>query len=190
VGVPLEFTRDGKTLALAVMPARGKLALQLVETSTWKVSKGIDLNPLHQFTTYGLRSMRYLPDGRALAAAADNAVLLFDTQTSQYQILGHHASRDCPGYFGDGPGVSVLALSPDGRLLATGGHEDRPTIRLWDLTTRRQVHKLQHPAGHYVFGLAFSPDGTQLVSGVNWDEDGQGAVCLWELLPQSARMTP
>ena len=84
------------------------------------------------------------------------------------------------GYFG-GVAISALALSHDGRLLATGGHEDRPTVRVWDLRAGRLAHILRHPAGHYVYGLAFSPDGSQLVSGVNWDEDGEGAACVWEL---------
>jgi len=193
-GVPLRsstsrmmaFAPDGKTLALLTMPARQKWVLQLVDTSTWKIARGLDQNPLIQLTGYPIQSMRFLPDGRVLAASADNTVLLYDTQTSQFEILGKHPTRGVPGYFGGtGTMVSALALSRDGRLLATGGHEDRPTIRLWDLTTRRQVHKLEHPAGHYVYGLAFSPDGSQLISGVNWDEDGQGACCLWQLPPQT-----
>jgi WD40 repeat protein len=126
--------------------------------------------------------MRHLPDGRFLAASAANGVLLLDGQTGHFDLLGRHLIRLTPGIsYGEFPTVSTLTLSRDGRLLATGGHEDRPTIRVWDLTTRRQVHKLQHPAGHDVFGLAFSPDGTQLVSGAYWDEDGGGACCVWEL---------
>jgi len=149
-----------------------------VDTAQGKIVKGVDLDE-------PISHMRYAPDGRFLAACTQNSVWLVDTRTSQMRLLGQHPTRVLTGYFG-GAQIFALAMSHDGRLLATGGHEDRPTIRLWDLTTGRLAHTLQHPAGHYVYGLAFSPDGSQLISGVNWDEDGQGAVCLWELPPRSA----
>jgi len=81
-----------------------------------------------------------------LAACTRNSVWLFDTRTSQMRLLGQHPTRVLTGYFG-GAQIFALAMSPDGRLLATGGHEDRPTIRLWDLATGRLAHTLQHPAG-------------------------------------------
>lgn len=67
----------------------------------------------------------------------------------------------------------IVALSPDGRLLATGGvvvrDEERravefdPAIRLWELASGKQVATLE---GHEesTRGLAFSPDGKLLAS--------------------------
>ena len=55
-----------------------------------------------------------------------------------------------------------LAVSPDGKLLATGG-VDR-TIHLWEVLTGRELARWEaHDSG--VTALAFRPDGKTLVSG-------------------------
>jgi WD40 repeat protein len=67
-----------------------------------------------------------------------------------------------------------VAFAPDGRTLATGGHDG--TMILWDLTSGSERLTLK---GHTarVSGLAFSRDGRLLVSG-SWD----GTVRLWRAM--------
>ena len=71
------------------------------------------------------------------------------------------------------PGVTSLALSPDGTSLALGMYSSE--IRLWDVQTERII--LTFDGGHtgYVNSVAFSPDGAMLASGA---EDV--GVKLWD----------
>lgn len=61
-----------------------------------------------------------------------------------------------------------MAFSPDGKRLATGGHDDR-AVKLWDTATGRELLSLEglHRGG--VIHVAFSPDGQRLVSTGGFD---------------------
>ncbi len=69
--------------------------------------------------------------------------------------------------------VNAVALSPDGKTLASAG--DDPLIRLWDPSTGKSLGTLQGHTGA-VRCLAFSPDGKTLASGSN-----DKIICLWDM---------
>jgi WD40 repeat protein/serine/threonine protein kinase len=68
--------------------------------------------------------------------------------------------------------VSGIALSPDGRLLASSGHDH--LVRLWDRATGAPAGTL---TGHtdVAYDVAFSPGG-RLLASASWD----GTVKLWD----------
>ena len=67
-----------------------------------------------------------------------------------------------------------MALSPDGKTLASGGDDD--VITLWDVEARQRIG--QPLEGHVsgVSSIAFSPDAKSLAAG-----DGAGTVILWDV---------
>jgi hypothetical protein len=83
-----------------------------------------------------------------------------------------HSSFRLEGHTGT---VGPLAMSPDGRVLASGS-EDR-TVQLWSVPDGKALHTL---TGHtrWVSCLAISPDGRVLAS-----ESGGRIVQLWSLEP-------
>ena len=78
--------------------------------------------------------------------------------------------------------MSAMALSPDGKILASGGCGqvtagacDQGEVRLWDVASGRIVGE---PLAHEftVESLEFSPDGKTLAAG-----DTLGRITLWDL---------
>ncbi|MEV0418629.1 nSTAND1 domain-containing NTPase [Streptosporangium canum] len=69
--------------------------------------------------------------------------------------------------------VSSVAFAPDGRTLASSGIDG--TVRLWDVTHRREIAKLPSHRGA-VSSVAFAPDGRTLASSGGND----GTVRLWD----------
>ncbi len=57
--------------------------------------------------------------------------------------------------------IYALAASHDGKLFATGDRNG--TIRVWQADDGHRLHEFQ-VQGHPVYGLAFHPDGQQLIS--------------------------
>jgi RNA polymerase sigma factor (sigma-70 family) len=83
--------------------------------------------------------------------------------------------------------IHALALSADGKTLATGGYPGR--IWLWDAASGRPAGKLQGPPGH-VLDLRFSPDGRLLAAAGSMNTDSQGGqTVLLDLDTGKPRLT-
>ena len=76
-----------------------------------------------------------------------------------------------------------VALSPDGRRLATGGTDAREAVKLWDLVTQRELFSLQGE-GDFFYLVAFSPDGSTLMA-----TSFAGIAHLWRA-PSRAEIEP
>jgi serine/threonine protein kinase len=85
----------------------------------------------------------------AIGRSPDVGLWQLGSSTSQ-QLLGHTEA------------IEALALSPDGRLLATAASDD--TAIVWDTTTWQPVHRLARHTGR-LSSVAFSPDGSLLATG-------------------------
>jgi WD40 repeat protein len=104
-----------------------------------------------------------------LAASSDNKkVRLWDLQqpsNEPFKTFEDHQD-----------GVSSVAFSPDGRLLASGSWRKDKAVRVWDLHHPDQEPLLFKGHTDSVTSVKFSPDGTILASASD-----DKTVCLWNL---------
>ena len=121
----------------------------------------------------GIAKVRFLLSGEKVLTrySRDFTPSVWDARTGEelFALEGH--SRPVLG----------IAVSSDGRVIATGG-ADR-TVRLWDAGTGREEAVLNgHPAA--VQGVEFSPDGRFVAA------YGRGGATVWQVGSEPALATP
>ena len=113
-------------------------------------------------------AMAFSPDGTRLATVSDHTTLqLWDTANNNKPITFQKPT----GW------IEMLAFSPDGKMLASGGNiigRNEKMVRLWDTVTGKLLATLD---GHInrITALTFSPDGSTLASA-----SADGEVLFWD----------
>jgi RNA polymerase sigma factor (sigma-70 family) len=125
--------------------------------------------------------LAFSADGRILVAGGDHSIRVWDVPS------GKEVSRITP------PGLETLtlALSPDGKSLATAGWDraEKPVLCLWETAGGRKLREWQPVADmEETYALAFSPDGTHLASISSYaDVEGRGRLRVWAV-PTAVRL--
>ena len=162
------FSRDGKLLASA--GADGTVR-------RWDPVTGRAVGaPLHASARYGVNWVAFSPDGKLLASAdGDGTVRLWNPATGRLVATIRITSVPVGASGNALYGVSGVAFSPDGKLLASGDTDG--SVRRWNPGSRRPVGAPlptgSGPVGG-VYAAAFSPGGKLLAS-----TDAYGTVRLW-----------
>ena len=83
-------------------------------------------------------------------------------RTFEWHLLNARTDRSVHTINGHTKSVVGIAVSKDGKLLATGSADN--SIIIWDANTYQQIRKIESHKGQ-VTTLDFSPDGKSLISG-------------------------
>ena len=132
-------------------------------TILWEVKTGKRLANLMGYTKKSIRAFAFSADGKTLASASGNQILLWDVNTRE-QINNFDAVTD----------IEALAFSPDGKTLASGDEDGR--IQVWNLVPHPQIQTTFSGHQGSVHVLMFSPDGKTLASG-----SADGTILVWNL---------
>jgi len=144
-----------------VFIANGKILVSIGEHPIWDVSTGKEISLMAGCCIYP-----YVPyinsNGKTMVSisGADTAVI-WDISTSK-KITRISA-----------PGIRTLALSADGKYVATGGYTDH-VIRVWEISTSKEL-MLVTDNNNSDFSLALSPDGKYVAA------SGPLVMQVWEV---------
>lgn len=112
-------------------------------------------------------ALAFTPDSKAIAVRLENSVDLHDIDSGR-RLRRFESHTD---------GVPRIAISPDGKWLASGGSENMALV--WELATGKLTHELAHQY-HLVFGVHFSADSKRLITGAGDGVATHGEVTSWE----------
>ncbi|WP_329282474.1 WD40 repeat domain-containing protein [Streptomyces sp. NBC_01451] len=121
------FSPDGKTLATASTIVAQESGRD-VPVQVWNVADG-KLRTTLTGHTNGVESMAFAPDGTLVTASTDHTVRLWNVTTKK-------ATKTLGG--GDDLSVYDMALSPDGKVIATWAGDKQP-VRLWNTATGKLI---------------------------------------------------
>jgi WD40 repeat protein len=172
------ISRDGSFIVSASYDRRLRV---------WDASDGAQLHVLVGHTD-GVTDCAFSPDGSFIVSSSlDETVRIWETKSGRLRRTlasewgderGGWVSRQTPyGHLG---AVWACAISPDGRLIASGSSDQ--TVKLWNSSTGEELRTL---SGHtsMVVGCAFSPDGSLVASA-----GADGTVRLWDLQDGAERL--
>jgi hypothetical protein len=172
--ISLAFAPDGKTLAGGSEPFEPDAKNPRATLWLWNPATG---KPLHSGRrhAFAIRGLAFTPDGKRVFTASYGGVHCWEVSSGKELLM---QDRDY--------GLECIAVSPDGKLLATGGvteddyrnEKDRKPIRLWNLERKEELPAL--PVAErwkkVICSLTFSPDGRFLAAG-----DNLGVLTLWDV---------
>jgi WD40 repeat protein len=116
----------------------------------------------------GVRQVFFSPDNKWLMGNHGNRIRIWDASTG----------KETTSFPGMVYGASAVAMSSDGKKVATGTYSWGEPAALWDAATGRHLHDLNvGEANGYVSGVCFSSDNKNLLAGTTsahvlfWDAD-------------------
>ena len=175
------MSHDGKRLVVG-----GDGTLRVVDATT-----GQDVSKISGIAN-SLEAVAISPDGQRILAglgydrntgASDNGKFkMWDTSSGKLLMTfrGHGGGVNKPAF----KGIDVVAFSPDGARIVTGGNADGAStnapvgngkLRFWDPANGQLLRNID---AHYyaVTALASSPDGSLIATGSDYDQVTQGRL--------------
>lgn len=136
------------------------------------LAEEVDYTFHDRLTTGTVSSVKYSPDGKYIAVAANTFVEIYDVES--LHLLKRHE-----GHAGK---VSSLSYSPDGIYISSGSWDK--TIKLWEVSSGREITAMK---GHkdVVSSVSISHDGRYIASG-----SGDKCIRLWDFSSMKFSLFP
>lgn len=152
----LSFSPDGSLLATVGYSE----TLLIKDLRVWDAVSGKKIWGEHvKGVSFGER-FAFAPNGRTLIIGDDKDLVVWDARSGKrLRVFARHPKS-----------VDDIAVSPDGRYVATGCDDAR--IRLWSMASGKPLFEVPVDASQYSWtkDISFTPDGKQVVG---WDRNAR-----------------
>jgi WD40 repeat protein len=172
------YQHPGGVISLAYSPKDQIVASSAGKSvKLWDVAAAKELKTIEEDEVF--QGLTFSPDGKTLIGAGGNSAVPAYGRIWLWDVAGVQKPRKLEGYKYT---VEVLALSPDGKTLATRGEDW--DVWLWDVE-QGTIKAKWKPGFSGVHALAFSSDGRTLaVGGGSGNPPGihinSGMVSFWD----------
>jgi WD40 repeat protein len=162
----VDFSPDGRTMAIA----GGEGRVELWDVATRRKRRELTDPAAAASGDPGLATVRYSPNGRVIAAGAQetNHVTLWDAATGR--VIGRPITTHPPG----SGGAHAIAFSPDSKRIAVPGAPG--TVGIWKVATGRRVGKPLTIGSDDVDEAIFAGGGRTLIA-----SDESGSVSMVDI---------
>lgn len=168
------FSPDGSLLATGDLD--GKIQLWDILKDSAEISRATHSQPVND--------LALTTDGSQLITTSDEGLRLWDTQALQ---AGDMAATQAAHFTAGEQKLNFLTISPDNQMVAATGQIDG--VYLWNLLTRE--FGLTFADNQVIDALAFSPDGTKLVTaGKEGGINGDIYITIWDVLTGEPLIDP
>jgi WD40 repeat protein len=117
----------------------------------------------------GVSFLAFIPGTESLISAGGGRAIQWDLTTGA-QLRKVHSSREA---------ITAMPVSADGKLLASGGMDDK--VLVWELESATKKHEIKAESAG-VTAVAFSPSGKSIVTG-----GVDGTIRVWSAVTGSQR---
>jgi hypothetical protein len=154
--VPVAISPDDRLVAVGSGdPDKGKDVVRLMDAGDGHEVKVLGVGAGSKLNASANGALAFSADGAMLAVAAwGRPIELWEVSTGQRRVKVE----------GDGDAGTCVAFSPDGRWLAAGGGPDKPTVRVWEVSSGRMAGKFVGGHRDWLRRVAWSPDSSKVVS--------------------------
>jgi WD40 repeat protein len=168
---------EGTQIEAAAISPDGKFvvtkqdfSLRVREPETGHELRKIDLPRVVNGSYNQNEWLKFTPDGRFMVVTSQGKdIHVIDFESGA--IVRSLPNEDDNSNVSQGWGVVLgIAISPDGKRLASGGFNndhDNYFARLWDMETGKELRRFMHGRSYGVESLAFSSDGKVLATGAH-----------------------